>query len=64
MLNQREYDIANTEAEVEIEQLIREWFRDYLGPRGTENGIQNAGGYGPEGAQVQPAPDAEIPAEA
>ena len=49
MLTQREYDIAQIESESEIKKLVQEWFLDYLGSR--VNGVQNAGGNSPEGAQ-------------
>ena len=63
MLTQQEYDMANIEAEVEIQQLIAEWFRDYLGPRGIENGVQNAGygGEGSAGANIQAPAGPEAP---
>jgi hypothetical protein len=66
MLTQQEYDIANIEAEVEIQELIGEWFRDYLGARGIENGDYTGLGNGREqggaaGASIQAPAGPEVP---
>jgi hypothetical protein len=46
MLNQRESDLAHLEAEVEVRELLEEWYRDYLGSRGKENALPDAGNAG------------------
>ena len=53
MLNQRESDIAHVEAKLEIQQLLTEWAKDYLGNR---HGDQTGSGIGEaEGSEGNPA---------
>ena len=56
MLTQRDYDIATIETETEIQELLKEWYRDYLGSRGLENGSNSGSGLGKaEGSEGNPA---------
>ena len=56
MLTQRDYDIATIETETEIQELIKEWYRDYLGSRGIDNGSDRGNELGKaEGAEGNPA---------
>ena len=57
MLNQRESDIAHVEAKLEIQKLLEEWVKDYLGNRygdnrgqGEQAQAEGAGAGGPAGA--------------
>ena len=65
MLTQREEDIANVEADMDIQKLVQEWFMDYMGSRDGGQTVQNgepgeqvqrtegAGIGGPEGADIE-----------
>ena len=65
MLTQREEDIANVEADMDIQKLVQEWLRDYMGSRDGGQTVQNgesgeqvykaegAGIGGPEGAGIE-----------
>lgn len=54
MFTQREMDIAKTEAKVEVQKLLEEWVKDYLGSRldGDNRRAGDADAAEAEGAAV------------
>ena len=60
MFTQREMDIAITESKAEIQKMLQEWMRDYLGSR--LDGIDTRGDEA-AGAQAQAAEGASIQTE-